>query len=195
MSIVITGNPGVGKHTITKEIAQKLGLATLDINEIARDAGLFEENAEDTNDVDTEKLKEIFKQESFCEKHVIVGHLAPYVCDKKNIKMMIVLRRDPYELISIYKERGYSDRKTKDNTASEILGIIANDAKTKFQEKVFQIDISKKSIQKGVEEVADVISNNSKNGKIKKEEEEEKISIDWLELVKKNNDFKKFFAD
>ena len=42
MSIVITGNPGVGKHTITKKIAEKLELSILDINSIAKDAGLFE---------------------------------------------------------------------------------------------------------------------------------------------------------
>ncbi|MEE8383343.1 MAG: nucleoside-triphosphatase, partial [Nitrosopumilus sp.] len=44
MSIVITGNPGVGKHTITQEIAEKLELSIIDINSIARDAGLFEKN-------------------------------------------------------------------------------------------------------------------------------------------------------
>ena len=190
MSIVITGSPGVGKHTIAREVAQKLGLSILDINEIARDANLFEERAE-TNDVDTERLREIFRQEAFLGKNVIVGHLAPYVCEKKDTKIMVILRRDPYELLSVYKERRYSEGKTKDNTASEILGIIANDAKDKFQEKAFQINTSKKSVRKVTEEVTALISNYSKDSK----SIEETTLIDWLELVKKNNDFKKFFVD
>ncbi len=33
MSIVITGNPGVGKHTITYEISKNLKLSIIDINE------------------------------------------------------------------------------------------------------------------------------------------------------------------
>jgi len=67
MSIVITGNPGVGKHTITREIAEKLELSIIDINSIAKDAGLFEKN-KDTYDVDTAKLEKILEQKNFREK-------------------------------------------------------------------------------------------------------------------------------
>ncbi len=182
MSIVITGNPGVGKHTITQEIAKKLGLSIIDINSIAKDAGLFEKN-EDTNDVDTSKLEKILEQK-ISEKNVIVGHLAPYVFDKNKVKIMIVLRRNPYDLISVYKERKYTDKKSMENLGSEVLGIIAHDATSKFQEKVFQINTSGKSIQEVVEKVMTLISSNIGNEE-----------VDWLGLVTKNNDLKKFFAD
>ena len=36
MSIVITGTPGVGKHTIGNELSQKLELEIIEINEIAK---------------------------------------------------------------------------------------------------------------------------------------------------------------
>ncbi len=182
MSIVITGNPGVGKHTITQEIAEKLELSIIDINSIAKDAGLFEKN-KDTYDVDTAKLEKIL-EEKISEKKMIVGHLAPYVLDKNKVKIVIVLRRDPYDLISVYKERKYSDEKSKENLGSEVLGIIAHDAKSKFQEKVFQINTSGKSIQEVVEKVMALISSNKGNEE-----------VDWLDLVNKNNDLKKFFND
>ena len=182
MSIVITGNPGVGKHTITQEIAEKLELSIIDINSIAKDAGLFEKN-KDTNDVDTSKLEKILEQK-ISEKNVIVGHLAPYVFDKNKVKIMIVLRRNPYDLISVYKERNYTDKKSMENLGSEVLGIIAHDAIIKFQEKVFQINTSGKSIQEVVEKVMTLISSNIGNEE-----------VDWLDLVTKNNDLKKFFAD
>ena len=182
MSIVITGNPGVGKHAITQEIAEKLELSVIDINSIAKDAGLFEKN-KDTYDVDTAKLEKIL-EEKISEKKMIVGHLAPYVLDKNKVKIVIVLRRDPYDLISVYKERKYSDEKSKENLGSEILGIIAHDAKSKFQEKVFQINTSGKSIQETVEKVMALISSNEGNEE-----------VDWLDLVTKNNDLKKFFTD
>jgi len=182
MSIVITGNPGVGKHTITKEIAKKLELSILDINSIAKDAGLFEKN-KDTYDVDTKKLEKILEQK-ISEKKIIVGHLAPYVLDKNKVKIVIVLRRNPYDLISIYKERKYTDEKSKENTGSEVLGIIAHDTISKFQEKAFQINTSGKSIQEVVEKVMSLISSNEGNEE-----------VDWLDLVTKNNDLKKFFND
>jgi adenylate kinase len=182
MSIVITGNPGVGKHTITQKIAEKLELSIIDINNIAKDEGLFEKNKE-TNDVDTDKLEKILEQK-ISEKSVIVGHLAPYVLDKNKVKIMIVLRKSPYDLIPVYKERKYTDEKSNENLGSEVLGIIAHDAMSKFKEKTFQINTSGKSIQEVVEKVMTVISSNTGNEE-----------VDWLDLVTKNNDLKKFFVD
>ena len=182
MSIVITGNPGVGKHTITKQIAKNLKLNIIDINQIAKDEKLFEKN-EYTNDVDTTKLKKILKGR-ISEKNVIVGHLAPYVLDKNKVKVIIVLRRNPYDLISIYKKRKYTDKKIIENTGSEVLGIIAYDVINKFQEKTFQINATKKSIQEIIDKVMKIISENRGNEE-----------VDWLGLVTENNDLKKFFVD
>ena len=182
MSIVITGNPGVGKHTVTKKISEILNFSIIDINIIAKDLGLFEEN-ENTNDVDTQKLAKILGERKLNEK-IVVGHLAPYVLEKDQVKIIIILRRNPYDLESVYKERSYSETKIKENTGSEILGIITYDAIEKFEEKVFQIDVSGKKIQKVVEKVLEII--------YKKEGNEE---VDWLDLVTKNNDLKKFFTD
>ncbi|MDH3313982.1 MAG: AAA family ATPase [Nitrosopumilus sp.] len=182
MSIVITGNPGVGKHTIAEKIAKRLELSIIDINKIARDSGLFEEN-EGVKDVDTEKLKKILAQK-ISENNLIVGHLAPYVLEKNQVKIMIVLRRSPYDLIAVYKNRKYSEEKIKENTGSEILGIIAHDAISRFEEKIVQMDITGKTIQEGEEKVIGLISSNEGNEK-----------VDWLDVVIKNNDLRKFFAD
>ena len=182
MSIVITGNPGVGKHTITQLIADKMKLSIIDINEIAKDSELFEKNG-DTNDVDVEVLEKILESK-ISENNIIVGHLAPYVLRKKQVKIMIVLRRSPYDLIPVYEDRKYDDGKIRDNVGSEILGIIANDAINKFQEKTFQINVSGKTVVEVFEKIMSVIMNKKGNE-----------VVDWLELVRKNNDLGKFFAD
>ncbi|WP_299291412.1 AAA family ATPase [Nitrosopumilus sp.] len=181
MTIVITGNPGVGKHTIAKEISQKKHLVVIDINEIAKNENLFEKNDE-TNDVDTEKLKEILRPK-ISTKSIIVGHLAPYVLDKNQIDNVIVLRRNPYDLLDVYTDRGYSEEKSRENAGSEILGVTAFDAINQFEEKVVEINVSDKKIPV-VEKIEKVISG-------KKDSEQ----IDWLELVTKNDDLKKFFVD
>ena len=182
MSIVITGTPGVGKHTIGKELSQKLELEIVDINEIAKNSGLFEQNDE-SNDVDTEKLKEILR-EKISNKCIIIGHLAPYVLDNEKINIVIILKRSPYDLIQVYDERGYSDKKSKENASSEILGVITYDAMNQFQDKVVQINVTGKSIQEVLEKVESVIAG-------RRDSEE----VDWLELVTKNDDLKKFFVD
>ena len=182
MSIVITGNPGVGKHTITQLIADKMKLSIIDINKIAKDSELFEKNG-DVNDVDVEMLEKILESK-ISKNNIIVGHLAPYVLRKNQVKLMIVLRRSPYDLIPVYENRKYDNAKIKDNVGSEILGIIANDAMSEFQEKTFQINVSGKPIVEMFEKVMSVIVNKKGNE-----------VVDWLELVRKNNDLGKFFAD
>ncbi len=182
MSIVITGNPGVGKHTITQLIADKMKLSIIDINKIAKDSELFEKNG-DTNDVDVELLEKILGSK-ISENSIIVGHLAPYVLRKNQVKIMIVLRRSPYDLIPVYEDRKYDDDKIRDNVGSEILGIITNDAMDKFQEKTFQINVSGKTVVEVFEKIMSVIMNKKGNE-----------AVDWLELVRKNNDLGKFFAD
>ena len=56
LSKVITGNPGVGKHTVAKQIAKRLSLDLIDINKVAIQERIFEES-EGTFDVDVKKLK------------------------------------------------------------------------------------------------------------------------------------------
>jgi len=181
MSIVITGNPGVGKHTVAKEISKHLGLPISDINSIARDAGLFEKN-EDTNDVDISELEKIIK-EKISSSSLIVGHLAPYVLSPDQVKKVIVLRRNPYDLISVYKKREYTEEKTRENTGSEILGIIAHDVINKFKVNVFQVDVTGKNISEITEKVLSIINERGTSEE-----------VDWLDLVTKRNDLKKFFA-
>ena len=182
MSIVITGNPGVGKHTISEKIAEKMNLKIVDINTIAKKSGLFETNSE-TNDVDTNKLKDVLSFE-ISSKCIIVGHLAPYVLEKKQIEFVIVLRRNPYDLIEVYKKRNYSKKKILDNTGSEVLGIIAHDVFTKFGEKSFQINVSNNDIDSTVNRIKAIIQGKKQND-----------DVDWLELVTKNGDLENFFVD
>lgn len=181
MSIVITGNPGVGKHTIAKKISQKMNFSIIDTNILAKDSGIIEKQ-EDTNDVDTQKLANIIKEIELDEK-IVVGHLAPYVLEKNQVKIMIILRRNPYHLETVYKERNYSENKIKENVGSEILGVITHDTMEKFEEKAFQVDVSEKNIEQVVEKVLQVISKKGNNDQ-----------VDWLNLVTKNNDLEKFFA-
>lgn len=182
MSYVITGNPGVGKHTIAKEINKILQKSIIDINNIALEFGLFEKNG-NTNDVDVKKLKDIFK-EKLSSQDLIVGHLAPYVLSSKQIKKVFILRKNPRDLITIYKQRKYSKEKIKDNLGSEVLGIILHDAITEFgKEKIFQINVTGKNVEKITKQIMDSIK-----GKIKDDD------VDWLSSITEENELKEFFA-
>lgn len=181
MSVVITGNPGVGKHTVAKKIADMTDLDIVDTSEIAIKHGIVEKSKESL-DVDVEKLQKILTG-MVSDRSLVLGHLAPYVLEEHQIRVAIILRKNPYKLEDIYKKRGYSMEKIVENQTSEILGITAYDTMVKFgRKKTIQVDTSNRSVEDTVNVVHDALS-----GKDPGDE------VDWLEMVKCKKDLQKFF--
>ena len=182
MSLVITGNPGVGKHTTTDLfVKQESSYQIIDINKFAIEGG-FGDKIEDGIEVNTVELKDEIKKK-ISDKSLIVGHLAPYVLDDSDVDLAIVLRKNPYDLMDIYKKRNYQDSKIKQNAGSEVLGVIANDTIASFgKEKTFEIDTTQKTPKRVVEQINGIIKNQER-GDI----------IDWLTIVEERNEFSRFF--
>ncbi len=179
---IITGNPGTGKHTVARILAKKLGSEILDINKIAISEGITRKNAE-ALDVDVKKLKRIIDKRT-SKNALLVGHLAPYVVSKNKTEFAIVLRRSPYSLERSYKKRRYTKEKSIENLGSEILGIIYHDTVKKVgKEKTFQFDTTDRSITETVKKIELLFA----KGKTRED------SIDWLKMVSKKGDLKRFF--
>ena len=182
VNLVITGNPGVGKHTIADLfVKQNSSYQIFDINKFAIEKGLGEQT-DDGIEVDTKKLKNEIQKLNL-EKLLIVGHLAPYVLNESNIEYVIILRKNPYELIKIYEKRKYQNPKIKENSGSEVLGVIANDSITSFgKKKSFEVDATDKTPEIILKRIQDIM-NNQESGDI----------VDWLKLIEEKNEMNKFF--
>ena len=176
--LVLTGNPGVGKHTAASEIMkQNTMYEIIDINNLAIELG-FTEKAKETLEVYVAELKIKMKQK-VSNNSLIVGHLAPYVLDESDVDVAIVLRKNPMDLINVFKNRGYSKEKIKSNTAAEFIGVTFNDSISSFgKEKTFQIDTTNKTPEQ-VTSIIDKIVNGKNKGDI----------VDWFHLVEENKDF------
>ena len=174
--LAITGNPGVGKHTSTKFLCEKLrGLKIIDINKI-----IIDNNAFLLNDDLYGKEDELKKGGDI----VIIGHLVPYVLKPDGIDLVVVMRRSPYEIIKTFADREYSPEKIRENVASEILGISFYDAlKTFGKNKVIEFDATGKTSQQAAEEIVLLLQNKSKH---------EIGMVDWLSLVYEKGDVQKF---
>ena len=180
--LVLTGNPGVGKHTVSKILAETLGYKIVDINKEAVKVGI--QGQSDSIDVDVEKTKKLL-EEKISDKSLIVGHLAPFVVSKELVSTAIVLRKNPYDLIEIYEKRNYSDRKKNDNLGSEILGIIAYDSIEKLgKDKTFQINTTSITVEEIIKKIKSIINRTYKGD-----------TVDWLADITRKNDLKKFFPD
>ena len=109
------------------------GWQIVDINEVARAEGLLDaagsyDPASDMTDVDANALSGATRGALAAPgRYIVVGHLAPYGVPGDDVVLAAVLRRNPDELIRVYEERGYSERKAKENAGAEMLGTISFD--------------------------------------------------------------------
>lgn len=181
--LVITGNPGVGKHTIAQKLSQKLDMPILDLNQIAIQNRIFQKK-DSTLDVDVKKLAKLVKK--LAQKNsLVVGHLAPYVLDKKQISSAIILRKNPYKIIQIYKKRKYTQKKIIENIGSEILGIIEYDSITAFgMKKTCQINATNQTPNQIINKIMKTLKHKFGGDK-----------VDWLELVARKGDLARFFPN
>jgi len=181
--LVITGNPGVGKHTAAFELRKILDLAVIDINDLAVKHHAFLQMS--NQEIDSKKIATIIKSKlGESQRTVIVGHLAPYVLKKEWIDLAIVLRKSPYAILSTLKNRKYSAKKIKENVASEILGIILYDSIQRFgKEKIAELDTT---LSNPAEVCVKIISLlNGKTGR-------EIGVVDWLTMVYEKGDVGRF---
>src|SRR5918995_1315855 len=124
--IGITGNPGVGKHTVTNLLSKKIkNSKIIDINKLINDDNV-----------------------------IIVGHLLPYVVKRNELDFIAILRRSPYSLIETYNKRQYSNKKIHENLLSEILGICFYDSLKVFgKKKISEIDTTYDDPEESVKKI------------------------------------------
>ena len=186
--LVITGNPGVGKHTSAKLIAKKFrGSKIIDINEVALvNNAILDDNDKYGISIDIKKVSKLIAQETKTnvEGLILVGHLAPYVIDSGRITIAIVLRRSPYELISVFQQRHYASEKARENIASEILGVSLYDSVMSFgKDKIAEVDTTGEIPARTSAKIVSLLQ---------KKLRPQVGFVDWLSLVNKNGDLQRF---
>ncbi len=184
MKLVITGNPGAGKHTSAKIVAEKLDAEIIDINNVAIDGDSIAKKTSHGLEVDVKKLARLLARMTKPRKHqIVVGHLAPYVIKPEGISMVAVLRRSPYELVKTLEKRGYNAEKRRENLASEILGVSLYDSvKTFGKRKVIEFDTTGRAPDQTAGEILRALRKRPKPA-----------GIDWLTLVSERGDMQRFF--
>lgn len=182
--LIITGNPGVGKHTIAKIVSRNLSLGLVDINEIAIKNKAVKSKDSTGYVVDLRRLSSLMRK-YVGKKSLVVGHLAPYVLKRSDACMVAVIRRSPYELKRVYKKRGYDAQKTTENLSSEIIGVCLYDAIKKFgSDKVAEFDSTAVKPTVTADKITKAFKGKSKYDVGK---------VDWLSLIVANDDMQKFF--
>jgi len=174
--IYVGGTPGVGKTTVAKEVARKLGIRYVNVAELAVSEGLVTgyDAERRAHIIDEKAVKRRLRKLASEGDAVVDTHVATAV-PPDLVDVAVVLRLDPRELKRRLEARGYPPAKVMENVQAEILDSCLIEAVEAFGvERTFEIDTTGKNIEQVVEEILGVVKERkgSKPG-----------SVNWLEKL------------
>lgn len=159
--VIITGTPGVGKTTVSEQLATRLGAMHINLGDLVKRERLTSgyDGRRQTWIADTDRLanrlKQILKQPGTL---VVDGHYAPSVIPKRSVTMVFVLRRHPRQLKEQLETRGFKGDKLWENIESEILDVCLYDAIMNVGvQKVCEIDTTNKRVEDVVKEILSIL--------------------------------------
>ncbi len=193
--VIISGTPGTGKTTVSKELSRKIKAKVISLNDLVIQKNLFvkfDSNREtfvineDNLIAYVLKLIERYASEKI-DFVLIEGHFSDII-PSNFIDYVIVLRCHPDELLRRLKKKDYNERKIIENIQSEILGNCVN----YFLEKnieipILEIDTTNITIKSLVKIMIEIITE-------EKNIDQYQIGrIDWLENLFQQNRLNEFF--
>ena len=188
-TIIVTGTPGVGKSTVSTNLSLKLGARHLDISKLAEEFNALDrfDTERNTAIVYLDKLSNVLieKIESSSADVIIDGHLAPHIIPNHMVTVAIILLKNPQQIEEELKNRGYSDKKVKENVRCEILDVCLFECVNKYgRKKCHEMDITNEKLDSIIDQLEKVIKGLGPK----------RVGIvDWLELVNKENKLKYYF--
>jgi len=183
MIIALTGTPGTGKTSVSN-VLHKKGFDIVDLNKVACEKNFLfgKDEKRESNIVDIDKFDNYVK-ETYTVKDIVFieGHLSHLL---KSAEKVFVLRCHPKKLRENLSKKGWNEQKIKENIEAEILDIILCETlEIHKKENIFEIDVSKKSIDDVASSIIEIIKND-----YKQVNKYNIGNIDWSEEILK--DFK-----
>jgi len=145
MMFGITGTPGTGKSSIANELISR-GERVLHLSETTAPYVIEKDSSRDTMVIDEERwIDEFVPFDGVVEGHL--AHLLP--CDR-----IVVLRCRPDILVGRLRDRGYGEKKVKENALAEALDVILIETLESFSpEQVYELDTTDKIIRECTDQV------------------------------------------
>ena len=151
MLIAVSGTPGVGKTTVAKLLAEKMGYDYVDLREFALKHGTGKIRGDEL-EIDVDKLAYYVKEKLNNRNAVLDGHLSHLM----PADQIIVLRAHPQIIGERLKERGYSKEKVSENVEAELVDVCLLEALDE-NENIIEVDITGKTPEDVIKEILSLL--------------------------------------
>ena len=178
-NIIITGTPGVGKTTLSEEVAQKTGLKHINVSELVKQKGIGEKSKDaedDTLNVYEDRLLDVLENDLEDGGVVIDWH----ACDlfpPRQIDLVCVVRCDNKILYDRLKSRNYAEKKLQENLDCEIMEVLLQEARDAYDnDQVVELQSEKtEDIDSNVDRIEQWVTqwkkDHGKDGDVKTQQE------------------------
>ncbi|ELA42748.1 uncharacterized protein VICG_00063 [Vittaforma corneae ATCC 50505] len=142
MKILVAGTPGVGKTTLSKQIAQRVNIAHVDVTRFVKDNKLYESFDEklDTLVFDEDTVAEHLNNHLKLQNCFIVDTHSPVVVEDIAFDYIFHVVCDIGEIGKRLELRGYSEYKIQKNIECEIFNMIGEELEETFGGKIYKIN-------------------------------------------------------
>jgi adenylate kinase len=184
LRVGITGSPATGKKTVGEALAVRLKVPFFNLNEVAAKAGFLIPTKGGEPRLDARGFSRVAGLHLPDGGFVVSGVFLAEAIPSRLLDYVVVLRCNPLVLSERYDERGYSQRKKKENLTAEFLDACLGGALEAYGDKVREVDTTGKDLMTVVRETRAAL----KVGKAAFG------SVDWLSLVKGPEDVFRFMV-
>jgi adenylate kinase len=158
--IGISGTPGTGKSSVARELSKELQIPVIELSEfvVNNNLYLYYDAIRNSYVVDEEKVRnsmaKLYRERG---AFIIVGHYVE-ILERDLYELVIVLRRNPIELLNILKTRRWPDSKVAENVEAELLSVCTFNAIEELGEDlVVEVDVTSKNVSEVVNEIMDIL--------------------------------------
>ncbi|MCD6140444.1 MAG: AAA family ATPase [Thermococcus sp.] len=151
MLIAVSGTPGVGKTTVAKLLAEKMGYDYVDLREFALKHGIGKIRGDEL-EIEVDKLAYYVKEKLNNRNAVLDGHLSHLM----PVDQIIILRAHPKLIGERLKGRGYRKEKISENVEAELVDVCLLEALDE-NETIIEVDTTGKKPEEVVNEVLSLL--------------------------------------
>ncbi|CAH8579780.1 unnamed protein product [Schistosoma haematobium] len=140
-NILITGTPGTGKTTISKEVSRRSSLNYISINDVAKEEELYDgyDEANQCHILDEDRILDELEDAMSSGGQIVDYHSCEFFPERW-FDAVFVLRTDNTVLYPRLTSRNYSSEKVSDLIHCEIVQVILDEARESYSiDKVHEL--------------------------------------------------------